>query len=440
MKLQEPEVAVVGASAAGLYIAMKLAREGVRVCVYEVATAIDPPRRTLIVTDKFREQMGLFADDAIVNEIRVFELFANESQASVELDRPDLVIERADLIKVLAKEAMAEGAEIVTGRRLVDLKARTSDTDRSSPSTHSSEQDGADAGTRGAIQLTFEGSNPEETFVTMSDTVIGADGAFSVVAQCAGWPRQPTVPLVQAIVELPDDMSPESTRVWFEPEDTPYFYWLIPEGSGRGGLGLIADEKPDGKNPQKALESFMEKQGLKAMEFQAAKIPLYLKWTPVHRRVGAGDVYLVGDAAGQVKVSTVGGIVTGFRGAQGVADELLHSNGTRSGQTEVGRSGPILTSRASIPADNAGSNAEIRALRRELDLHLGIRRALHDFNSADYSRLLSLLSKSAKSQLGRFHRDEAWRLMTHLVLRQPRLLSLGIRNFLFGGGFGDSVK
>jgi hypothetical protein len=54
--------------------------------------------------------------------------------------------------------------------------------------------------------------------------------------------------------------------------------------------------------------------------------------------------------------------------------------------------------------------------------------------------LLSLLSKSAKSQLGRFHRDEAWRLMTHLVLRQPRLLSLGIRNFLFGGGFGDSVK
>ncbi len=299
MKLQEREVAVVGASAAGLYIAMKLAREGVRVRVYEVATAIDPARRTLIVTDKFREQMGLFADDAIVNEIRVFELFANGSQASVELDRPDLIIERADLIKVLAKEAMAEGAEIITGRRLVDLKAHTLDTDRSPPSAYSSEQDGADARTRGAIQLTFKGSNPAETFVTMADTVIGADGAFSVVAQCAGWPRQPTVSLMQAIVELPDDMSPESTRVWFELEDTPYFYWLIPEGSGRGGLGLIADEKPDGKNPQEALKSFMEKQGLKAMEFQAAKIPLYLKWIPVHRRVGAGDVYLVGDAAGR---------------------------------------------------------------------------------------------------------------------------------------------
>jgi hypothetical protein len=54
--------------------------------------------------------------------------------------------------------------------------------------------------------------------------------------------------------------------------------------------------------------------------------------------------------------------------------------------------------------------------------------------------LLSLLSNSAKSQLRRFHRDEAWRLMTHLVWRQPRLLSLGIKNFLLGGGFGDSVR
>ena len=41
------------------------------------------------------------------------------------------------------------------------------------------------------------------------------------------------------------------------------------------------------------------------------------------RRVGAGNVYLVGDAAGQVKVSTVGGTVTGLRGAQAVALAIL---------------------------------------------------------------------------------------------------------------------
>ena len=45
-------------------------------------------------------------------------------------------------------------------------------------------------------------------------------------------------------------------------------------------------------------------------EFQGARIPVYKKWVPVRRQVGNGSVYVVGDAAGQVKVTTVGGIVT----------------------------------------------------------------------------------------------------------------------------------
>jgi len=49
-----------------------------------------------------------------------------------------------------------------------------------------------------------------------------------------------TVPLVQAIVRLPKDCPPDTTRVWFVPDDTPYFYWLIPESAERGALGVIA--------------------------------------------------------------------------------------------------------------------------------------------------------------------------------------------------------
>ena len=35
-------------------------------------------------------------------------------------------------------------------------------------------------------------------------------------------------------------------------------------------------------------------------------------------------MYLGGDAAGHVKVSTVGGVVTGFRGALGVVEAILN--------------------------------------------------------------------------------------------------------------------
>ena len=42
---------------------------------------------------------------------------------------------------------------------------------------------------------------------------------------------------------------------------------------------------------------------MEPLEWQGAQIPVYRKWIPVKRRVGNGDVYLVGDAAAQVKVT-----------------------------------------------------------------------------------------------------------------------------------------
>src|SRR6202040_2977108 len=78
-----------------------------------------------------------------------------------------------------------------------------------------------------------------------------------------------------------------------------------------------------GNDTKRRFERFLEKKHLEPLEWQGARIPVYRKWVPVRKRVGNSDVYLVGDAAAQVKVSTVGGIVTGFRGARGVADAVL---------------------------------------------------------------------------------------------------------------------
>jgi flavin-dependent dehydrogenase len=228
------------------------------------------------------------------------------------------------------------------------------------------------------------------------------------VAEAAGWPRQPTVPLIQAIVRLPRDARPDTVRVWFVPEDTPYFYWLIPESETRAALGVIGEE---GSRTRACLERFLAKRALEPVEFQAARIPVYHRWIPVRRELGGGRVYLVGDAAGQVKVTTVGGIVTGFRGAAGVAETIL----------------------------NGGSNRELNALRRELDLHLLIRRVLHRFTQDDYCRLLDLLNLPAQRSLSLYTRDEAGKVLWHLCRRQPRLLLMGLRAFLTKGSFARTA-
>jgi digeranylgeranylglycerophospholipid reductase len=209
-----------------------------------------------------------------------------------------------------------------------------------------------------------------------------------------------TVPLVQAVVKLPKDCPQDTTRVWFVPDDTPYFYWMIPESADRAAIGVIGEH---GKDTKRCFDRFLEKKGLEPLEWQGARIPVYRQWVPVQRSVGSGDVYLVGDAAAQVKVSTVGGIVTGFRGARGVADAILNK-GTR----------------------------ELRALRRELATHWLIRRALHYFQQDDYSRLVDMLSASARESLSEINRDESTRLLWSVVRRQPRLMLLGLRGLLLG--------
>ena len=373
---EDGEVIVVGGSAAGLYTAAAVARGGRRVRVLESKPRFDPPDRTLIVTSHFRNQLGAAARESIINEIRRFELYTDGRSAQIALAKPDLIIERSRLIRGLAREAEASGAKLSFDTRFLGMGPNSS----------------------GLRLETETGGRREELHAA---SVVGADGATSRVARTAGWPPIETVPLMQAIVRLPKDCSADTTRVWFVPDDTPYFYWLVPESSERGALGVIGEQ---GSETKRRFERFLEKKHLEPLEWQGARIPVYRKWVPVRKRMGNGDVYLVGDAAAQVKVSTVGGIVTGFRGALGVAQSILQR----------------------------GPSAELRALRRELSTHWLIRRTLHHFQQKDYSQLVDLLDATTRASLGQINRDESTRLLWNVIRRQPQLVLLGLRGLLMG--------
>jgi len=370
------EVVVVGGSAAGFFTAATVARGGRKVRVLESRPGFEPARRSLIVTDQFRHQLGAATSESIVNEIRRFELFTDGRSAQVALARPDLIIERSKLIPALARGAQQAGAALSFDTRFLGLSAN---------------------GRGLRVEVDAAGQRQE----LHADSVVGADGASSRVARSAGWPPIETVPLVQAIVRLPKDQPADTTRVWFVPDDTPYFYWLIPESAERGALGIIGE---DGRDTKKCLSRFLEKKKLEPLEWQGARIPVYRGWVPVRRQIGNGEVYLVGDAAAQVKVSTVGGIVTGLRGALGVGQSILHG----------------------------GWSKELMALRRELGTHWLIRRALHHFQQKDYSQLVDLLDASTRESLGEINRDESTRLLWNVVRRQPRLVLLGLRGLLMG--------
>lgn len=369
------EILVVGGSAAGLYAAGFLARAGKPVRVLESRPGFETSPRTLIVTDHFQNQISASAKSCILNKINRFELFTDGRSAQFALKKPDLIIERSRLIRSLSEEAVHAGVRLNYNTRFLGLHPN---------------------GSGLKIEADEAGSRKEYH----AQSVVGADGAVSRVARAAGWPPVETVPLVQAVIRLPKDCPPDTTRVWFIPDDTPYFYWLIPESSGRAAVGVIGE---NGQATKLSFDRFLQKKGFEPLEWQGARIPVYRRWVPVQRTVGNGEVYLVGDAAAQVKVSTVGGIVTGLRGARGVADAILHNG-----------------------------KSELLALRRELSTHWLIRRTLHYFQQADYSRLVDMLNDSTRESLGKINRDESTRLLWNVIRTQPKLVLMGLRGLLLG--------
>jgi len=375
---RKPDVAIVGASAAGTFAGLLLARQGHRVRIFERSEELAHQPRTLIVTSRFRDYLGTLGDSSILNEIHTFELFGGGRSTTTHLVKPDLIIERSTLIRGLAKEAVNEGAEIVYGHRFVGLEPKGD-----------------------SIELSFEKGTGRQATKAEASIVIGADGSNSRVASASGLRTQPTSPLLQAIVRLPRDVPASVSRVWFRPQDTKYFYWLVPESPEIGALGIIGEDQ---KAIRYRLDGFLSELGLTALEYRAAMIPIYKKWLPVSASVGNATVYLVGDAAGHVKVSTVGGIVTGFRGVLGVVES-------------------VLTNRA---------GHEIKSLKRELDAHAWVRWVLNRFSDDRYASLLDLTGHSLSGALSLYTRDEALKILWNCLRNEPRVASLVLRSVLSG--------
>ena len=364
------DVIVIGASTAGLHAARKLAQAGRRVAVFDRRKELNPARRTLIVTPAIREVLPDLPEKVVLHRTGTIALASRGAEAQVRLEDPDLIVERAALTRWLLEKARSAGARIFLGYRFTGF-------DSHPPQAH------------------FHNHGP--VAATAMQSVIGADGINSRVAQAAGIPLVATVPIVQAEVDLPVGWDADVTKVWFDVEGTRFFYWLIPESSTRGVAGLVGD---DGAQTRNQLAAFLHRHKLKPELYQGGKVCMHARRFSPWGAVGSVPVLMVGDAAGQVKVTTMGGTVTGIAGAEAAVLSLL--NGSSYG-------------------------TELRAIRRELDLHALIRVLLERLDNAGYDLLLSLVSGNCQKLLERHNRDSMRRVVWQLPFISPGLFRVGMR-------------
>jgi flavin-dependent dehydrogenase len=374
-------IAVVGASTSGLFAAMLLAEQGLSVRVYEANPTLDFLSRTLIVTSCLPDVLGFLPIGAVVNEVDYFELISEGCSSRVNLRRPDLIVERERLLRLLAERAQKAGVELVLDRRLVSIDRGTH------PNSH-------------PVTLRFEGEAGDQLLEERADAVIRADGVGSQVSAADIRRRAGDVSLVQALVEPAPDSDPRGVRVWFDRGTTRFFCWLIPESKRRAVVGLISD---DAGQARAVLDSFLADRGLEPLEYQAAPVAVHGYRSAPWADYGGGPVLRVGDAAGQVKMTTVGGLVTGLRGARAAAEAIL---------------------------EGVDYRRQLHGLKRELDVHLLLRDILDRFSNADYDVLLHCLNRRLLRVLESRSRDEMARAFWSLPLAQPRLLYLAARVLL----------
>ncbi len=288
--LMETEVGIVGGGVVGLSLARELGNRDISCTVYEARQKIGEgaDRASGILSKSGLERHGLDYSDSVVNELYGAHFHAGSGTFTVRAAEPKAyVLDRIRLAQSCAKSAEESGAEIRLGKRL--------------------DSEGIAA------------------IAKLHRVLVGADGAVSNVASTFGFPKiVRRVLTYKAVYNGVDVEDKRMVGLYFDNSITKGFFgWTAPysETGLEVAVGIEDRAKANGKRAFDAftrLESIRDMlEGKEPIKEDASLIPLAAR-----SRTVKGNVLLVGDAAGQVKATTGGGIIFGVGCAKTAAESI----------------------------------------------------------------------------------------------------------------------
>lgn len=285
------DVLVAGGSVAGLLTARELASRGISVVVVEEHHEIGTPEHCGgMVSAQGLNKLGIMPDSNVFQNF-VTKTIITSPSSRVELNSEHqnvVVIDRRALDKQIAHQAQRAGAAIRTGCIFKSI-----------------DSDGAER----FIAKTTDGDISCLYFVD-------ARG----IASLASSGRENFLPSAQFEIYaswIKDDI----VQVTFDSDLYPgFFAWIIPTGQGIGKVGVAGR----GINVSTALKHFVESRGERYSTIRKIFAPIWIGGA-IDSFV-TGKTILVGDAAGQTKPSTAGGIyscgIAGILAGRAIAETI----------------------------------------------------------------------------------------------------------------------
>lgn len=349
-------ISVIGAGPAGSYLAYLLAKNGEDVNVYEDHEKIGVPIQCTGITTMYLEDVIRVKKEFVINTITGTRVFGPSDEfVDIKLKK-NFIVDRDRFDSYLASIAEGAGVKFFLGHRFLDCKVN------------------------GKIKMRLSKGIKE------TDILVGADGPFSSVAKSVGiYGNRKLVVGVQARVKLNEGCDRELVEFFL---DRNYFGWLVPENEEIARVGIACE-----KNGKEFFDKLIERRNGKIIEWQSGMIPVY---NP-DLKTEFGNVFLVGDAAAQVKATTYGGIIPGMMAGEELCKAILE----RKDYEKLWK----------------------KRVGKELWMHLMIRRVMDRFSNEDYDYLIKLVSQERVSRLiGKHDREFPTSLVSKILLREPRFL------------------
>ncbi len=283
-------VVVVGAGVIGLSIAKELAARGIETEVYDGKKSVvdEANKASGILSKRGLELSGLNFKDAVVNMLRGATLHFKDEAMRVHSDEVKAyILDRSRLAQNCYNDALDAGAAVHLGKR-----------------------------------LSIDGIRELDDGKTI---IVGADGAVSNVARAFKFPGIGSFVLTYK-AEYEHAKIPERDMVdlFFSKKFAHgFFAWSAPYSYEVVELG-VGVESSRKMHSIAAFEEFLKVKQVKAMIGGARRVSGGASIIPIgdRPRTVIGNVLLVGDAAGQTKATTGGGIIFGVACAKVAARDI----------------------------------------------------------------------------------------------------------------------
>ncbi len=350
-------IAIIGAGPIGCYAGYLFAQAGHSVTIYENHPKIGLPIQcTGLLTHDF-DQFGLPTESFLVNTLTRIKV--HSLSHSTEIEQREYLVCRIKFDNFFGNLARNAGATIYLSHSFTRKEGE---------------------------ELVIKDSKNEVEVRIKPDLVIAADGPLSPTAKAYGFyhPERVNYYGIQATVE--GQFDPDTYEAHFGEEVCPgLFAWIVPESKTTARVGVATL-----KDSRRYFDRFMKEKGFKATAIQAGTIPVYSPLQELSRE----NCYVLGDAAGFVKATTLGGLIPG-----------------------------LMQTRILVDCLTSGKNYsnEIAPLRRRLRMHLRMHTMFERFKDKDWDRLVGYMNQPRiQKVLAQHTRENPFPILVKSLVQEPR--------------------